>query len=57
MQEYSEAELERFGIYLLARFFLSRGDEEYMKRPIGDLVKEALADCKEKESRESEQRR
>jgi len=43
VNEYSGAELEEFGIYLLSRFFLSRGDEEYMRRPIGELVREAIA--------------
>jgi hypothetical protein len=41
-QQYSEAEMEDFGTYLLSRFFMSRGNEEYMNRPIAELVKEAI---------------
>jgi hypothetical protein len=55
MQDYSDSELEEFGVYLLARFFLSRGDPAYMQRPVKDLVKEGLDRWKDKKSVEDKE--
>jgi len=57
MKEYSEPELEDFGVYLLSRFFLSRGNEEYMKRTIGELVREAIEYWKVARSMDEKEKR
>jgi hypothetical protein len=57
MREYSESELEKFGIFLLAYYFEKENEKEYENKPLREMVQEATKAWLHEEEKQKEELR
>ena len=57
MKEFSEFEVEKFGIFLLAYYFEKENEKEYENKPLREMVQEATKAWLQEEEKQKEELR